>query len=455
MNRRYDWRLGKVRSVDTGGQVIYDTALSRFRLADDGEGTPYDPLLGVRVGTLLNQIPVEYTDYLARVAADGGTVYNGSDGTTEYLLNQVKALKDSGMYADASLVLFPSAVKTGKLYSVKGSDFSFTRNLQKWVVNASNILYSSGANLPALRWDVTREKWEFDKENAASTLITQSLAQDSLLYSMLKLTRGTNTDDSPFGSGTADRGTEDTTSGSHLYYGGWTRVAGNKYTISLIIKLSGRTKVKILYSGDTGCAALYELENLTAVTEGVMESSAGIESYGDDYRRIWLTFTAASDALGGQNSTNLNLHNGTTTAYLGDGASHIIRAHHNLVIGDVSSPIVAGASNVTRPEDVATATAVINTANPYSFVYNIAGNVYIDIFKEGNKTTYKDGVFVGTVVQAPSTDITLSAVGRYGRFLCYPREILEGEMAFFLSNNVGIDTETVSIDNANTSIDLT
>jgi len=54
MNRRYDWRLGKVRSVDTGGQVIYDTALSRFRLADDGEGTPYDPLLGVRVGTNVN-----------------------------------------------------------------------------------------------------------------------------------------------------------------------------------------------------------------------------------------------------------------------------------------------------------------------------------------------------------------------------------------------------------------
>ena len=57
MNRGYDWRLGKVRSIATDGKVIYDTALSRFRLADDGEGTPYDPLLGVRVGTLLNQEP--------------------------------------------------------------------------------------------------------------------------------------------------------------------------------------------------------------------------------------------------------------------------------------------------------------------------------------------------------------------------------------------------------------
>lgn len=70
MNRRYDWRLGKVRSVDTGGQVIYDTALSRFRLADDGEGTPYDPLLGVRVGTLLNSID----DQILSLLSDDKTV---------------------------------------------------------------------------------------------------------------------------------------------------------------------------------------------------------------------------------------------------------------------------------------------------------------------------------------------------------------------------------------------
>jgi hypothetical protein len=70
MNRRYDWRLGKVRSVDTGGQVIYDTALSRFRLADDGEGTPYDPLLGVRVGTLLNQTPDAPTGFIAVTYSD-------------------------------------------------------------------------------------------------------------------------------------------------------------------------------------------------------------------------------------------------------------------------------------------------------------------------------------------------------------------------------------------------
>ena len=54
MNRGYDWRLGKVRSIATDGKVIYDTALSMFRLSDAFEHT-YDPLL-TSLGTLLNPI---------------------------------------------------------------------------------------------------------------------------------------------------------------------------------------------------------------------------------------------------------------------------------------------------------------------------------------------------------------------------------------------------------------
>ena len=55
MNRGYDWRLGKVRSIATDGKVIYDTALSMFRLSDAFEHT-YDPLL-TSLGTLLNPEP--------------------------------------------------------------------------------------------------------------------------------------------------------------------------------------------------------------------------------------------------------------------------------------------------------------------------------------------------------------------------------------------------------------
>lgn len=54
MNRGYDWRLGKVRSIATDGKVIYDTALSKFRLSDALESA-YDPFLKVRLGALLNQ----------------------------------------------------------------------------------------------------------------------------------------------------------------------------------------------------------------------------------------------------------------------------------------------------------------------------------------------------------------------------------------------------------------
>lgn len=64
MNRGYDWRLGKVRSIATDGKVIYDTALSKFRLSDAFEHT-YDPFLKLILGTLLNPLPeteIEFTD---------------------------------------------------------------------------------------------------------------------------------------------------------------------------------------------------------------------------------------------------------------------------------------------------------------------------------------------------------------------------------------------------------
>jgi len=59
MNRGYDWRLGKVRSIATDGKVIYDTALSMFRLSDALEAA-YDPFVKTSLGALLN--PTEYPD---------------------------------------------------------------------------------------------------------------------------------------------------------------------------------------------------------------------------------------------------------------------------------------------------------------------------------------------------------------------------------------------------------
>jgi len=55
MNRGYDWRLGKVRSIATDGKVIYDTALFKLRLSDALESA-YDPFLKVALGTLLNSL---------------------------------------------------------------------------------------------------------------------------------------------------------------------------------------------------------------------------------------------------------------------------------------------------------------------------------------------------------------------------------------------------------------
>jgi len=70
MNRGYDWRLGKVRSIATDGKIIYDTALSKFRLSDALEAA-YDPFIKTQLGTLLNYPPAYE---LATLWLDGSIV---------------------------------------------------------------------------------------------------------------------------------------------------------------------------------------------------------------------------------------------------------------------------------------------------------------------------------------------------------------------------------------------
>lgn len=69
MNRGYDWRLGKVRSIATDGKVIYDTALSKYRLSDALEAA-YDPILKLKLGTLLNQNEPETDVYLTGLTTE-------------------------------------------------------------------------------------------------------------------------------------------------------------------------------------------------------------------------------------------------------------------------------------------------------------------------------------------------------------------------------------------------
>jgi len=367
--------------------------------------------------------------YAARVAADGGTVYNGSDGGLTYLTGRSDMLTKA-YYDEALLVMVPSAVKAGTLYSVKGTDFGFARNLQKWVVNASNILYSSAVNVPALRWDGGRARWEFDKENSAVTLATNSLNHESFLAGgAFNLTKSANTDNSPFGANTADRGTETSATGSHTTYGGATRSSGSTYTISFVIRAVGRTAIAITLSDNTSSTYIYDFTGTTA-TRIAGIGSCGIESYGDGYFRIWAVKTMEGDTLNTTNNIYLALYNGSTS-YAGNTDCYYVRAMHQIELGSLSSPIISAATNLTRPEDVATATAVIDTDNPYTFVYSLSGQTYIEVYKDGNKSTYIDGILNGTVVQAASADITLSAVGRYGHFIAFGRELTESEMVFF------------------------
>lgn len=389
------------------------------------------------------------SDYSDRVTADGGTLKTDELEGTNYLKDQL-ALIGEDYFDEASLVMIPSAVKTGILYSVKGDDFTFTRNLAKWVIGKDDILYSTPSNTPALRWDNDLSKWEYDKENSATQLAGFPTNHDYLVAQGIGVTRYSNTDDSPFGAGIADRITETATFGSHFIYGGWVRTAGNRYYVSFILKPILRTKATFSITASGGGVIVVDFSAVTAtLVSGSIDY--GIEAFGDGYFRIWIGFTAETSGVGGESSTIINLYT-TSSSYTGDVNAHLIRCHHQLELNAITSPILTDTPS-TRPEDIASVTSVINTSNPYSFIYDLSGRTYAEIYKDGNKTTYIDGVNYGTVAQAASANVTLSTVGRYGRFLIFPRELTEEEVLFFFNDSVTIDTEVFSIDNTNITID--
>ena len=102
----------------------------------------------------------EYKAYKARVAADSGTLTVVSD---KNFSDQIKSLKQAGVYDSASLICIPSGGKSGKLHSLKPTDgfgdFTVARNSVKWAFGKDGYYHEVPVNVPALEWSPTAQKF--------------------------------------------------------------------------------------------------------------------------------------------------------------------------------------------------------------------------------------------------------------------------------------------------------
>jgi hypothetical protein len=140
MNRGYDWRLGKVRSIAIDGKVIYDTALSKFRLSDAFEHT-YDPFLNT-IGTLLNSF--DWTgkfpsDLLLTIDSDEDITLNWTNnGVADYDTISVDRSTDGTNYTEIESLPIGSTIYAG----------SITLSTYYWRIRyKSGVTYSDASNV--------------------------------------------------------------------------------------------------------------------------------------------------------------------------------------------------------------------------------------------------------------------------------------------------------------------
>jgi hypothetical protein len=104
-------------------------------------------------------------DYLARVAADGGTVQSANGVIQNVNKFKIPNSMGSNLFDSASIVIDANGgIKTGKAYALKpangAADLDWVRNSPVFLEGQNGVLIERAANVPAVRWSVTRQRWE-------------------------------------------------------------------------------------------------------------------------------------------------------------------------------------------------------------------------------------------------------------------------------------------------------
>jgi hypothetical protein len=201
-------------------------------------------------------------------------------------------------------------------------------------------------------------------EEARTNLLTYSAEIDNAAWTKAALTVTANATLSPDGTATADALIENTATSAH----GISRLPGlgiATYTYSIFAKANGRTQFQI--EQESGGNARFTLSgNGTALALGA--NTASITALGNGWYRCSNTFTVT-----GGFGVYLNLYNGSTINYTGDGTSGIFVWGAQLEAGAfATSYIPTVASTVSRSADVATM-----TGTNFSSWYNQSEGTFI------------------------------------------------------------------------------
>ena len=269
--------------------------------------------------------------YLDRVSADGGTA----------LLT--KAEIEARLPTDwqnASFLNIPSARKAGKLYSIIGSDFTFSRLSSAWEFN-------SGSSLEAIGADIA----EFNSPNAGfqgvsiAGEVTNLIPNSNNILGSNWKTLGTTTPDE-------DTFYETDTTGPHILYtdNSSIPVLSSVLYFAVVESIGGRNMS--LWDMNGGPRVTVDLITGAILSPPTL-GTATVKSIGNSRWLITLSFTRVTSSL---SRMGIYSSNGTSLSFKGD-ITKGLKVYNAGICNSANytAQVITGASAVTRAKDLATA----------------------------------------------------------------------------------------------------
>ena len=260
------------------------------------------------------------------------------------------------LFDDASLVLTPNGVKSGKVYSIKPTDgvgdFDFTRASSATRVNSDGLIETVSTGVPRLDYPPLGGCPSLLLEPSRENKITYSEDINDSSWSKLNLTVTANDVISPDGSQTADKLVEDSASSKHQLLKNISSYT--ELTVSFFAKKAERSFISVEKS--SWGTTVFDINNGTVVS-----GTGNIVYYGNGWYRCSATYTASPA------QTQLYIivmKDGSTNTYQGDGTSGLYLWGVQAEVGSyATSYIPTAGSTVTRAAETCNGAGDANTFN--------------------------------------------------------------------------------------------
>jgi len=237
-----------------------------------------------------------------------------------------------------------------------------------------------------------------------------------------------NTAISPDGQTTADTLTEDTSTGNHSVNSAAIAWAGNTtYTCAVYAKANTRSLLVVAFGTANNWVnsqrnAVFNLSNGTIFSQAGSSVTASIQALPNNWYRCVMTATTIASPLA--STVQLQLHDGSSASYTGNGTSGLFIWGAQLEVGSFpTSYIPTTTATVTRSADVASITG----ANFSSWYRQDEGTVFAEgssAWASGNfvgssDNTNNNRIFVG-VTSGPSSRLLITTSGSSAASITVP-----------------------------------